>query len=634
MATHLKTWGTYWLYGGQSGPEYGDVWGQISVYVTSQSPTKLTSTIQIDHYAYLYIRDEGDSWNASISSYYGCKQGSYPSTSEYKSVSKTFNKTTTGESKHYIGSTTHTVYHNNDGTGTLYVKGYIKHASYTTTSSFTVSLPTIPTASTLTATRANVGETSQLTVTKKNESYNHSIQYSFGNLSGYILADGSATSTETKISEKSIGFTIPTSFYAQMSDTREKQCTLTIKTYNGNTQIGSAQTATFYVEVPDNSSNQPNLTVSVVDINETTKALTDVDTKLIKGYSTARVSYSASGKNSASIKTVTINGETVTGSPVDYAKFSADTIKVVVTDSRTLTTEKTPSYTLIDYFDPTVSMSAKRTAPTESEIKMTFSGNFYNGSFGSTSNALTLSWVWRIKGNTNWTTGGNLTSGTHYKISGNTFHSGTGSYASEISLGKIFSYENTYEIGITYGDKLYGPVTTVTTVSKGKPVIGWKDKEVNVEGDIKRYNVNILEIMYPVGSIYTSVLDKNPKDLFNFGTWERIQDMFLFGASDTHPAGEEGGSETVTLTEAQMPKHNHVQTARDPSADTLNPAGTGTNPSDRTGPGPYQTTVSYQNANQQKWTTGWTMNTHSKGNSEAHDNMPPYLSVYMWKRVQ
>lgn len=639
MATHLRTWGTYWLFGGSGGPDDDyDLWGQVAVYLKSQSQENNTSTIEIKHYVY-GIKSGNLGVQTYVSSTYRANNGSFSGTN--KTVGKTITiDAGVGEKSFLIGTTEHTIKHNADGTAKLYVSGYISNAGSTTSSSFgepgrgETPLPTIARMSTITATRANVGEVSQLTINKKNESYTHSIQYSFGSLNGYVLADGTTTSTETKLSEKSIGFTIPTSFYAQMTDTREKQCTLTIKTYNGNSQIGSAQTTTFYVDVPNNSSNQPNLTVSVVDTNSTTKALTDVDTKLIKGYSTARVTYSASGRNSASIKTITINGETVTSSPKDYAKFSADTIKVVATDSRGFTTEKTPSFTLINYFDPSVSMSAKRTAPTESEIKISFSGNFYNGSFGSTSNALTLSWVYRVKGETNWKTGGNLTSGTHYKISGNTFHSGTGSYASEISLGKLFSYENNYEIGLTYKDKLFGPVTTIATVSKGKPIIGWKDKEVNVNGEIKRYDVSILEIMYPVGSIYMSVQDKSPKDLFGFGSWERIQDAFLLGAG-THPVNETGGAETVTLTLNQLPKHGHPQNYSGGGDGDTNRAITRSSGGSTSGDNVHGKYQGCYMPNHAGWSSTYytIIGTGRVGEDEAHENMPPYLAVYMWKRT-
>lgn len=634
MATHLQTWGTYWLHGGSGGPASGfDIHGSIQVYLDSQSQANNTSSIFIDHYVYAKVTGTNLGTTATVTSKYRANNGSFGGT--YKSVSKSITiYPDDGEKSFYIGRTWHTITHNADGTARLYVQGSISCDGSSTTSSFNKSITTIQRMSTITATRANIGEVSQLTISRKNTGYTHSIQYAFGSLSGYILADGSTTTSETKISAESIGFTVPTTFYAQIPSAKEGLCTLTIKTYNGSTQIGSAQTGTFYADVADNANNRPGLSTSVVDINDKTKALTDIDTKLIKGYSTARVAYSASGKNSASIKTVTINGETVTSSPKDYTHFDANTISVIATDSRGFSTTATPAYTMLEYFDPSISMSAKRTAPTESEIKMSFSGNFYNKSFGTVANALTLSWVYRIKGDTSWTTGGDLTLNTHYKISGDTFYSGTGSSASEISLGKIFSYENTYEIGITYGDKLYGPVTTVTTVSKGKPVIGWKDKEVNVNGEIKRYDVSILEIMYPVGSIYTSVLDKNPKDLFNFGTWERLQNVFLLGAG-THSAGETGGSEKVSLTVSQLPSHGHPQNYSPGGADTNRMVTTTPDKGGCTGDNIFGTGQGSKAAAQAGWVnSGATfVGTGKVGSNEAHENMPPYLSVYMWKRT-
>ena len=488
MATHLRTWSTNYVYSGTANPELVDQYGQIRVYLDSQSVENNTSSIYIDHYVYCYNAGSYLAASTTVTSKYKANNGSFGGTS--KSVSK---DATPYETRWvYLGRTWHTIKHNDNGTATLWVSGSIyDSASRTTrTSSFgepnrgNTPLPTIKRMSTMTATRANIGEVSQLTITQRNTAYTHSIKYQFGELTGYILADGTTTDAETKLSETSIGFTIPTSFYEQIPDTKEGTCTLTITTYNGDTVIGTAQTTTFFVDVADNDENRPNLEVSVVDINEATKALTDVDNKLIKGYSTASISYEASGNNFATITSVTLNGETVTESPVIIPRFSADKIEVIATDSRTFPTTKEPDYELIDYFEPTISIKAKRTSPTEDEILLSFSGNVFNESFGSVMNELSLSWVYRIKNDEEWTTGGTFTKDTDYVIVDNFFHSGTGESESAISLGELFSYENNYEIGVVYGDKLFGPITTATVVSKGKPILNWNDKMVNVNGDL------------------------------------------------------------------------------------------------------------------------------------------------------
>ena len=99
-------------------------------------------------------------------------------------------------------------------------------------------------------------------------------------------------------------------------------------------------------------------------------------------------------------------------------------------------------------------------------------------------NELSLSWVYRIKNEEEWITGGTFTKDTDYVIVDNFFHSGIGESESAISLGELFSYENNYEIGVVYSDKLFSPVTTATVVSKGKPILNWNDRMVNVNGDL------------------------------------------------------------------------------------------------------------------------------------------------------
>ena len=111
---------------------------------------------------------------------------------------------------------------------------------------------------------------------------------------------------------------------------------------------------------------------------------------------------------------------------------------------------------------------------------------------------------------------------------------------------------------------------------------------------------------YPVGSIYMSISDVSPATLFG-GTWERIKDVFLLSAGDTYTAGSTGGEATHTLTINEMPSHDH-------SVTKLNTAERGA-----TG---YNAT----------WANGNTV-TGSTGGDQPHNNMPPYLTVYMWKRV-
>ena len=71
--------------------------------------------------------------------------------------------------------------------------------------------------------------------------------------------------------------------------------------------------------------------------------------------------------------------------------------------------------------------------------------------------------------------------------------------------------------------------------------------------------VNLLDIIYPVGSIYQSTNSTSPASVVG-GTWSAIGGRFLLGANSTYTAGSQDGAATVTLTVDQMPSHAHSGT--------------------------------------------------------------------------
>jgi hypothetical protein len=139
----------------------------------------------------------------------------------------------------------------------------------------------------------------------------------------------------------------------------------------------------------------------------------------------------------------------------------------------------------------------------------------------------------------------------------------------------------------------------------------------------------LLELVYPVGAIYLSATETNPSVLFGFGVWEQIEDTFLLASGSKYIAGSTGGAATVTLTNAQMP--NVIGDI------TMHSGGTATNISNTSG------CFSAQITNQSKYRDGGTVGTTANsigivhfdngGRGQAHNNMPPYLAVYVWKRV-
>lgn len=128
-------------------------------------------------------------------------------------------------------------------------------------------------------------------------------------------------------------------------------------------------------------------------------------------------------------------------------------------------------------------------------------------------------------------------------------------------------------------------------------------------------NFDRIDRIFPVGSIYMSTKNVNP-GTFIGGTWSRIEGRFLLGCSSSHPAAETGGEEKHTLSASEMPSHSHkIWTAAS--------SGEG----------------NYWSFTTQKTTGAWydkdTEGSHveSVGGSQPHNNMPPYLAVYMWERT-
>ena len=140
----------------------------------------------------------------------------------------------------------------------------------------------------------------------------------------------------------------------------------------------------------------------------------------------------------------------------------------------------------------------------------------------------------------------------------------------------------------------------------------------------------IIDMIYPVGSVYISVSNVSPATLFG-GSWEQLKDRFLLGAGDTYTAGATGGEATHALTQNEMPSHTHTgKTRRIGKVATASGLNEASNVSKINVQGAEQGTGSpgWQWASYQ-----WTDTPNSTGGGAAHNNMPPYLVVYMWKRT-
>lgn len=123
---------------------------------------------------------------------------------------------------------------------------------------------------------------------------------------------------------------------------------------------------------------------------------------------------------------------------------------------------------------------------------------------------------------------------------------------------------------------------------------------------------------YPVGAIYISVDSTDPSTLFG-GTWERIEDTFLLAAGSTYAAGSTGGEATHKLTVNEMPEHWHQLRFAGNTAEI------------------WQLSTKFQSGSASQiisYGTGRAgVDITGSGGSAAHNNMPPYLAVYVWRRT-
>lgn len=147
----------------------------------------------------------------------------------------------------------------------------------------------------------------------------------------------------------------------------------------------------------------------------------------------------------------------------------------------------------------------------------------------------------------------------------------------------------------------------------------------------------IINLIYPVGSIYTSVNSTSPADLFG-GTWDAMPAGRVLLAQGTsewggeYKAGSTGGTEAETLTIKQIPSHNHNATTNSTGAHTHNIT-VGYDVSDGTGWGKYLPGSNNTLTTNSTGTHSHTVNISNSGGGESHNNMQPYIAVYIWMRT-
>ena len=196
----------------------------------------------------------------------------------------------------------------------------------------------------------------------------------------------------------------------------------------------------------------------------------------------------------------------------------------------------------------------------------------------------------------------------------------------------------------------------VVTIPNNKSVTGldfvFQTTSADVSGSINQSNIsgltsrlntiesdisNMVDVIYPVGSIYISVNSTSPATLFG-GTWERIQDKFLLASGSTYENGATGGS-----ADAVVVSHTHTQNAHSHTLDNSKKYVVASNNAYAEGvkrlatrddtAGYYLRSDYASSITIYTNTANATATNNETGVSGTGKNMPPYLAVYMWKRT-
>lgn len=458
---------------------------------TNKTPVSYTLQLAGGNY-------DGDNYNQYGSSFYGYTcNGSV--TVKNKKTGTTL-KTSSGSSKGTVSNTSAITIasgsfdapHNDDGTLTLSFSGTFSGGLSTQATGGSVSgdvpLTTIARASAITATNADIESATTINIDKKSSSFTTTITYAFGNLTGTIV---------DKTSNTSVGWTVPSTFYAQIPNAKYGTCTLTATTYSGTTKVGS-KTTTFKATA-DEEKCRPTATITAVDSNETTKSLTDgIGNIVVIGKSNVLCAVTRSAKNSATIKSVKVNGTELGTSTTKVTFNNANTniFEVVVTDSRGYTNEeKIATLGKVDYIDVSIDAKVERNTPTDGKVNITFNGKYFNGSFGKTDNALAVQYIYKEKGTSEYSAPVALT----VTLKDNTF-------SGEASEVEGFDYEKEYVFQVTATDRLSSaPKTAVEIpINKGKPM-WWYDQEAfNILTNLLVKDRNILNDIGTLSSLSTT----------------------------------------------------------------------------------------------------------------------------------
>ena len=329
--------------------------------------------------------------------------------------------------------------HNGDGTKTVGIKlsiGLNVGGYGSSMVAFDLPLPTIARASTGRVTATELGKTATITIDRKSSSFKHTLRYDWNGRTGTI-----ASNVDTSYS-----WTLPLDFASAIPNATSSWGRVFIDTYNGGTKIGTKE-ATFNANVP--ASIKPTLgSITLTDSNTTVKNLLGKANTFVQVMSDIQVAFNnASGSYGSTISSyrAEIVGKNQSTSSnngrLGIMNFNGTvTIRASVTDSRGRTSNTVDvQATVINYFTPQLSFSARRSGSTSTTVTVTRNARIAPLTVGgSQKNRMTISFKYKEHSASNYTNDTGSASGTWTTMSE--------LVNSSANLGASFSVLKSYDL--------------------------------------------------------------------------------------------------------------------------------------------------------------------------------------------
>lgn len=481
-------------------------------------------------------------------------------------------------------------------------------------------LPAIPRTSGIHANGVTLGQTMGISLSRAAAGFTDSVAWQCGSQSGTI-ADRSGAVSFTWMPPRELA--------AQAPNAGAADILLTVTTYSGGTAIGSKS---ILVSCPIPEDMVPTVSAVLSD----SRGYAELYGGYVQNQSQLRVACTAEGAYGSRIIDYTVTCQELTQHSGDctfgLAASGQTAVRVTVTDSRGRTAGWEGTILVTAWSKPAAAITGMQRCgadgnpdPAGAYAKITFRANI---SAVNQKNGARYLLQKRPRGGSQWT------------------ESEIAAYRGEYAPADAFivtaaSTDTSFEFCIKAADSFGAGQSTIGTVPVAFCLLDF-DKADRAAGilqraseantiafgaDTKHYGHRITDVgwpqdwsdavtlssLYPVGSIYLSTVDTSPASLFG-GTWERIKDRFLLGAGDSYAAGGTGGEVNHTLSVGEMPTHAHNV------YDLPTPEGEFTN-------------GYIQNTNHIWYERAWYSITGNTGGNQPHNNMPPYLTVHIWKRT-